>query len=169
MTKPQATAGLQTFDRAGFIEAFGNSFRNGATLAARVFDGAMAPLDGPEAVFSALRAEFRALDAAGRMDVLKAYTPLNPGVKAAEIVAEDPQIPGLRILTASQQQRLLELLPRYTEKFGFDAIFVVPNYTTGTLITTLEARLQDDMETELATTYREVEQLAENHIRTRFS
>ena len=164
----EAGEGSVDFDRAGFIEAFGNSFRNGASLAGRAFDRAKTPLRSPEAVFSALRDEFRALGDAGELEVLKAYTPLNPGVQAAEIVAEDPNKPGLRILTAGQQQRLLELLPRYTEKFGFDVIFVVRNYTTASLIASLEARIEDDIETELATTRREVELLAEIHVRSKF-
>lgn len=167
-TATGAGEGSVEFDRPGFIEAFGNSFRNGASLAGRAFDRAATPLRSSEAVFSALRDEFRALSDAERLDVLKAYTPLNPGVQAAEIVAEDPITPGLRILTTSQQKHLLELLSRYTEKFGFDVIFVVRNYTTASLIASLEARIQDDIETELATTRREVELLAEIHVRSKF-
>lgn len=171
MSTVQAAQGAvrAVFDRAGFIEAFGFSFRNGAALAGRAFDGAAAPLVDTQSVFEALRKEFRAASDAERLDMLKAYTPLDPGVKRAQIVESEAQSDGLRAMTTCQQARLLELLARYVEKFGFDAIFVVRNYTTASLLASLEARILDSHETELATTCREVETLAEIHVRSRFS
>jgi len=170
-TAPGAGAASEpvAFDRAGFIEAFGSSFRSGALIAGRAFDGAAAPLRDAESIFVALRDQFRAATDAERLAMLKAYTPLDPGVKTAQIVADGEQSSGLRAMTAGQQARLLELLPRYVEKFGFDVIFVVRNYTTASLLASLETRILDSYETELRTTYAEVELLAEIHVKSRLS
>lgn len=163
------TPAPQIFDRAGFIDIFGASFRNGAFLAERAFDGAKAPLVDAGSIFAALREQFYAASDAERLSVLKAYTPLNPGIKAAQIVMHDRQSSGLRAMTARQQARLLELLARYVRKFGYDAIFVVRNYTTASLLAALETRLLDELGAELHTTYKEVELLAEIHVKARFS
>ena len=170
-TAPDAGKASQSpgFDRAGFIEAFGACFRNGAFLAGRAFDSATVPLTEPDSIYAALRDQFHAASVAERLEVLKAYTPLDPAIKAVQIVEDEQQSSGLRAMTAGQQARLLDLLPRYAEKFGFDVIFVVRNYSTASLLASLEERILDSYETELRTTYREVEQLAEILVRSRLS
>lgn len=101
--------------------------------------------------------------------MLRAYTPLDPRIEAARIVADEKDAVSLDAMTAHQKARLLELLSAYTEKFGLDAIFVVRNYTTASLLASLEARLQTDRETELAVTYGEVERLAEIQVEALFA
>lgn len=157
------------FDRAGFIEAFGACFRGGTLIAGRAFDNAKTPLTDADSVSNALRDAFRAATDAERMDMLKAYTPLDPAVKAVEIVADESQSSGLRAMTAGQQAKLLKLLSRYTEKFGFDVIFAVRKYTTASLIAAFEQRIEDSYETELQTTYAEVETLAEILVKAHFA
>ncbi|WP_448955799.1 2-oxo-4-hydroxy-4-carboxy-5-ureidoimidazoline decarboxylase [Labrys neptuniae] len=161
------TATSRRLDQDGFVSAFGNCFRGGAALAARAFETGVTI--ERVAVLTALKAQFRACTSAEKLEMLKAYTPLDPGVRAARIVADENQSDGLRAMTAAQQRRLLELLAVYTEKFGFDAIFVVRNYTTSQLLRALEARSATDLEGELQATYDEVEQLAEIQISAYFS
>ena len=156
--------------RQAFLETFGNCFRNGTTLAGRAFDkGTDAAADTSHGLFEILRAEFRAASDAEKFDVLKGYTPLDPRIEAAKIVADESQSASLDAMTADQKGRLLELLGAYVEKFGFDAIFVVRNYTTAQLLAALEARMQTDRQTELAVTYGEVERLAEIQVSARFA
>ncbi|KQV41394.1 MULTISPECIES: 2-oxo-4-hydroxy-4-carboxy-5-ureidoimidazoline decarboxylase [unclassified Rhizobium] len=174
MSGHQVTQGVGTasqapaFDRVGFVEAFGTCFRNGDSIAGRAFDAAVVPLEDAGSIFAALRDQFRAASDTERMEVLKAYTPLDPAVKTAEIVADESQSSGLRAMTAGQQARLLELLSRYTEKFGFDVIFAVRKYTTASLIASFEKRILDSYEAELKSTFAEVEQLAEILVKARF-
>jgi urate oxidase len=156
-------------DRADFMEAFGTCFRNGAFLAGRAYDRATMPLEAPDSVYTALRDQFRAATHAERLKILKGYTPLDPAIKSAQIVESEEQSSGLRAMTASQQARLLDLLPRYAAKFGFDAIFVVRNYSTASLLASLEKRILDSYETELRTTCGEVEQLAGILVRSQVS
>lgn len=156
-------------DRADFVEAFANCFRGGAVLAERAFDTAPSVVVDCVSVFSALRAQFRAATDVEKMEMLKAYTPLDPGIIAARIVADESQSDGLRAMTADQQRRLIELLVRYAEKFGFDAIFVVRDYTTSDLLASLEARLVADFEAEMMTVYYEVERLAEIQVEAYFA
>lgn len=101
--------------------------------------------------------------------MLKGYTPLDPRIEAAKVVADESQSASLDVMTADQKGRLLELLGAYVEKFGFDAIFVVRNYTTAQLQAALEARIHTDRQTELAVTYGEVELLAEIQVEARFA
>ena len=116
-----------------------------------------------------MRDQFRAASHAERLKILKGYTPLDPAIKSAQIVESEEQSSGLRAMTASQQARLLDLLPRYAAKFGFDAIFVVRNYSTASLLASLEKRILDSYETELRTTCGEVEQLAGILVRSQVS
>lgn len=156
--------------KASFIEKFGNCFRNGSWIAERAFEGELGPVnDSAYGLFFALRTQFRAGSDAERFDVLRAYTPLDPRIEAARIVADEKDAVSLDAMTAHQKARLLELLASYTEKFGLDAIFVVRNYTTASLLASLEARLQTDRETELAVTYGEVERLAEIQVEALFA
>lgn len=157
-------------ERQAFLETFGNCFRNGTTLAGRAFDkGLDQAADTSHGQFELLRAEFRAASEAEKFEVLKGYTPLNPRIEAAGIVADESQSVSLDAMTARQKGRLLEQLGAYVEKFGFDAIFVVRNYTTAELLASLEARMQTGRATELAVTYGEVERLAEIQVEARFA
>ena len=157
-------------DEASFVRIFGECFRNGATLAKRAFDGELGPAnDSPYGLFFALRTQFRASSEAEKLEVLKGYTPLNPRIEAARIVEDESQAESLDAMTARQKSRLLELLEAYSRRFGFDAIFVVRNYTTAQLLTSLEQRILADQETELAVTYGEVEKLAESQVEARFA
>jgi len=157
-------------DKGGFVQKFGQCFRNGALLAERAFDGELGPVnDSAYGLFFALRTQFRAASAAEKFEVLKGYTPLDPRILAARIVADESQSVSLDVMTDGQQKRLLELLGIYETKFGFGAIFVVRNYTTASLLASLEARLETDSETELAVTYGEVERLAEIQVEARFA
>ncbi len=159
-TSGQAQSVHAKLDRAGFVEAFGSCFRDGAILAERAFDGAPDMAIDRATVFDALRAQFRAATDAEKLKILKVYTPLDPGTRAARIVADESQSDGLKAMTAAQQGELLELLAAYTQKFGFDVVFVVRNYTTSGLLASLKARLAADTEAELLVNYAEVEQLA---------
>lgn len=156
-------------DRAGFVEAFGSRFRNGAALAGRAFDSAPNMTIDGATVFQALRTQFRAASDAEKLAILKVYTPLDPIVQATRIVAGEDLSDGLRAMTVSQQRRLLELLKAYTAKFGFDVIFVVRDHTTSSLMEALEARLTDDLATELQVTYGHVERLAEIQVEAYFT
>lgn len=155
------------FDRAEFVEAFGSCVRGGSVVAGRAFDSAPTASDSVS-VFNALRAAFRATSDAEKLEMLKVYTPLDPGTRAARIVEDESQSDSLRAMTAAQQSRLLELLAAYREKFGFDVIFVVRNYTTAELLASLETRFTDDVQTELQTTYHEIELLAEILVKAYF-
>lgn len=156
-------------DRAGFVEAFGSCFRGGEILAERAFDSAPDMAIDSESVLSALLAQFRAAADGEKLTMLKVYTPLDPGTRAARIVSDESQSDGLRAMTAAQQRRLLDLLPVYKDKFGFDVIFVVRNYTTSELLAGLEARIADDLKSQLLITYGEVEQLAEIRVKEYFA
>ncbi|WP_432285712.1 allantoinase PuuE [Aminobacter sp. BA135] len=157
-------------DKVGFVETFGQCFRGGELLAERTFDGELAPVnDSPFGLFFALRTQFRAASEAEKFEVLKEYTPLDPRIKAASIVADEKDANSLDVMTAFQQQLLLELLGAHEEKFGFGAIFVVRNYTTASLLASLGARIETDRDTELAVTYGQVERLAEIQVEARFS
>jgi 2-oxo-4-hydroxy-4-carboxy--5-ureidoimidazoline (OHCU) decarboxylase len=157
-------------DRASFVEKFGQCFRNGTLLAERAFEGELGPVnDSAYGLFFALRTQFRAASEAEKLDVLRGYTPLDPRIKAASIVADEKDANSLDAMTADQQQRLLDLLGVYVEKFGFGAIFVVRNYTTASLLASLGARIKTDRDTELAATYGEVERLAEILVEARFA
>ncbi len=164
-----ADAARIQLDRAGFVEAFGSRFRNGAALAGRAFDAAPTMAIDGATVFQALREQFRSATEAEKLAILKVYTPLDPIVQATRLVADEERSDGLRAMTASQQRRLLELLKAYTTKFGFDVIFVVRDHTTSSLLATLESRLADDMATELRTTYGHVERLAEIQVEAYFA
>lgn len=168
----QAKAGTTApvrLDRAGFVEAFGGCFRNGEILAERAFDSAPDMALDSESVLSSLLTQFRAATDGEKLGILKVYMPLDPGTKAARIVSDESQSDGLRAMTAAQQRRLLDLLPVYKEKFGFDVIFVVRNYTTSELLTGLEARIADNLESQILITYGEVEQLAEIRVKEYFA
>lgn len=165
----QGAAARGKLDRAGFVEAFGSRFRNGATLAGRAFDAEPDLAIDRASVFQALRAQFRAASDAEKLEILKVYTPLDPIVQATRIVADEERSDGLRAMTASQQRRLLELLKAYTAKFGFDVIFVVRDHTTSSLMAALESRLADDLATELQVTYGHVERLAEIQVEAYFT
>ena len=157
-------------DEASFVRIFGECFRNGETLAKRAFDGELGPAnDSPYGLFFALRTQFRVSSEAEKLAVLKGYTPLNPRIEAARIVEDERQAESLDAMTAHQKSRLLELLEAYSRRFGFDAIFVVRNYTTEQLLASLEQRILADQETELAVTYGEVEKLAEIQVEARFA
>jgi urate oxidase len=145
-----------------FIALFGDCFRNGASIARRAYEGELGPVnDSSYGVFFALRTQFRAASEAEKLEILKAYTPLDPRIEAARILEDDSQSQSLDAMTSHQKIRLLELLKVYSGKFGFDAIFCVRNYATGQLLAALEQRLETDRATELAVTYAEVEALAE--------
>lgn len=157
-------------DKANFVETFGQCFRNGELLAERAFAGELGPVnDNAYGLFFALRTQFRAASDAERFEVLRGYTPLDPRIQAARIVSDEKDANSLDAMTAGQQARLLELLGTYVKKFGFDAIFTVRNYTTASLLASLEARILTDPETELAVTYSEVERLAEIQVEARFA
>ncbi|MEO5322964.1 2-oxo-4-hydroxy-4-carboxy-5-ureidoimidazoline decarboxylase [Mesorhizobium sp. CC13] len=156
--------------RQAFLETFSNCFRNGTTLAGRAFDkGLDCDADTSRGLFEILRAEFRAASETEKFEVLKGYTPLDPRIEAAKVVADESQAASLDAMTEYQKGRLLELLGAYVEKFGFDAIFVVRSYTTAQLLAALEARIHNDRQTELAVTYGEVELLAEIQVVARFA
>ncbi|MEJ6782615.1 2-oxo-4-hydroxy-4-carboxy-5-ureidoimidazoline decarboxylase [Aminobacter sp. Piv2-1] len=157
------------FNRDEFVGRFSNCFRDGKLLAERAYDHAYAPVFDSAGVFIALRSQFRAAGSTEKLAILKAYTPLDPGVRAARIVSDESRSAGLGAMTADQQTRLLSLLASYAGKFGFGAIFVVRNYTTAELLASLEVRLASDNETEMLTTYREVERLAEIQVEACFS
>lgn len=157
-------------DKANFIGTFGQCFRNGELLAERAFAGELGPVnDNAYGLFFALRTQFRAASDAERFEVLRGYTPLDPRIQAARIVGDEKDANSLDAMTAYQQKKLLELLGAYVEKFGFDAIFVVRNYTTASLLASLEARMLTDPGTEMAVTYSEVERLAEIQVEARFA
>lgn len=157
-------------DKPAFIARFGTAFRNGQLLAGRAFDGGLDTVhDTPSGLFLALRTQFRAASEAERRHVLSAYTPLNPRIAAAGIVASEAESKSLDLMTERQKQRLLELLDLYTKKFGFGAIFAVRDYTTASLLAALEQRYLAGHETEMAATWREIERLAEIQVNLAFA
>lgn len=151
--------------RAEFVAAFGHVFRNGAWISEQAWDAELtAANDTPEGVFAALRAQFRAASDAQRLDVIRGSTPLELRVNVARIVDDPRDSELVDVLTAAQQARLLELFEAYRGKFGFDVIFLVRNYTTASLLRSLEERLGYDYDRELALTLAEVEALAQMYI-----
>lgn len=157
------------FDKASFVEKFANCFRGGAALAGRAYEEASGTLVDSQTIFSALRQQFRAAGDAEKFELLKHYTPLDPAIKSAEIVADETRSERLSRMTAYQQGRLLDMLAAYRKKFGFDAIFVVRAYTTAELLASLEVRVVGDHQAELAITYSEVERLAQIQVEAQFT
>lgn len=157
------------FDKASFVEKFANCFRGGAALAGHAYDQASGQLADSQAIFAALRRQFRATSEAEKLELLKHYTPLDPAIRSAEIVADETRSERLNRMTAYQQGRLLDLLAAYRHKFGFDAIFVVRAYTTAELLASLEVRVGGDHQAELAITYGEVERLAQMQVEAQFT
>jgi urate oxidase len=157
-------------DKPAFTAKFGGVFRNGQFLAERAFDGELGPVnDTPYGLFFVLRTQFRAATEAERRHVLSAYTPLDPRIEAAGIVTSETESKSLDLMTERQKRRLLELLDLYTQKFGFGAIFAVRDYTTASLLASLEERYVTDHETEMAATWREIERLAEIQVNLAFA
>ena len=158
-----------TLAKPEFIERFGTVFRNGELIAERAFDGELGSVnDTPYGLFFALRTQFRAATETERLDILKGYTELNPRIMAATIVADEKDAKSLDVMTSGQKARLLELLDAYEEKFGYGVIFAVRDYTTASLLASLEHRLGTTPETEFVATYREVERLAQLQVEARF-
>jgi len=164
----KAAATEASFDKTSFVEKFANCFRGGAALAGRAYDQASGQLADSQAIFAALRRQFRAQSEAEKFALLKHYTRLDPGIRSAEIVADETRSERLNRMTAYQQGRLLELLAAYRQKFGFDAIFVVRAYTTAELLASLETRFAGDHQAELAITYDEIERLARIQVEAQF-
>ena len=157
-------------DKTAFVERFGGIFRNGTWIAERAWEGELsAANDSPYGLFFALRTQFRAGSDAERLDVLKGYTELNNRIKAARIVDHESQAESLDTMTAQQQSRMLDLLDRYVEKFGFGVIFAVRDYTTATLLAALEARTASTREEEMPVTFREVERLGQLQVEAAFA
>jgi len=157
-------------DKTAFVERFGGIFRNGTWIAERAWEGELsAANDSPYGLFFALRTQFRAGSDAERLDVLKGYTELNNRIKAARIVDHESQAESLDAMTAQQQSRMLDLLDRYVEKFGFGVIFAVRDYTTASLLAALEARTASTREEEMPVTFREVERLGQLQVEAAFA
>ncbi|MGB3028201.1 allantoinase PuuE [Paradevosia shaoguanensis] len=157
-------------EKPAFMAKFGGIFRNGQWIAERAWDGELGPAnDSPYGLFFALRTQFRAGTDDERVNVLKGYTELNNRISAARIVEDEAQAQSLDVMTARQQSRMLELLDAYVAKFGFGVIFAVRDYTTASLLASLEARTASTRDEELPVAYREVERLAQLQVEAAFS
>ncbi|CDP51224.1 2-oxo-4-hydroxy-4-carb oxy--5-ureidoimidazoline (OHCU) decarboxylase [Devosia sp. DBB001] len=157
-------------EKPAFMARFGGIFRNGQWIAERAWDGELGPAnDSPYGLFFALRTQFRAGTDDERVNVLKGYTELNNRISAARIVEDEGQAQSLDVMTARQQSRMLELLDAYVAKFGFGVIFAVRDYTTASLLASLEARTASTRDEELPVAYREVERLAQLQVEAAFA
>ena len=157
-------------EKPAFMARFGGIFRHGQWIAERAWDGELGPAnDSPYGLFFALRTQFRAGTDDERVNVLKGYTELNNRISAARIVEDESQAQSLDVMTARQQSRMLELLDAYVAKFGFGVIFAVRDYTTASLLASLEARTASTRDEELPVAYREVERLAQLQVEAAFA
>ncbi|MFD1940851.1 allantoinase PuuE [Paradevosia shaoguanensis] len=157
-------------EKPAFMARFGGIFRNGQWIAERAWDGELGPAnDSPYGLFFALRTQFRSGTDDERVNVLKGYTELNNRISAARIVEDEAQAQSLDVMTARQQSRMLELLDAYVAKFGFGVIFAVRDYTTASLLASLEARTASTRDEELPVAYREVERLAQLQVEAAFA
>jgi len=155
--------------RDEFVATFSHVFRNGVWIAERAWDSGLLPAnDSPFGVFFAMRTQFRSGSDELRLAVVKGSTPLDVRVHKARIVDDPRDSETMDVLTAAQKERLLELFEAYRQKFGFDVIFLVRNYTTASLLQALEERLLLDREREMAITFSEVEGLARMYIEMTF-
>jgi urate oxidase len=148
-------------DKAAFVETFGSIYEHSPWIAERAWEAELAPVnDTATGLAFALRCQFRGANEGERQAVIGAYSSLDGRIKAARLIDDPKGAESLDVMTASQQQQLLELLAAYQQRFGYGAVFVVRDYGTADLLQTLAARLRNDPETELAVASREVERLA---------
>ncbi|MCP8939090.1 allantoinase PuuE [Alsobacter sp. SYSU M60028] len=162
-THPHRPAALtpSRLDRAGFMARFGSAFRNGEWIAERAWDAELGPAnDSPYGLFFALRTQFRAGSPEERLNVLRGYTPLNRRIEAARIVADEAQGDGLDAMTEGQRSGLLARLDAYRERFGFDAVVAVRGHSAASLLSTLDARMENDAQAEIEVAAREAERIA---------
>ncbi len=148
-----------------FVEAFGGVFEHSPWIAEAAWALELGPAhDTAGGVHSALCRIFRRASDEDRLGVLKAHPDLAGRLAAAKTLtpdsAKEQASAGLDALTDAERARFTELNDAYTSRFGFPFVLAVKGRTKDEILANFSARIGNDRDAELATAFRQVEEIA---------
>jgi 2-oxo-4-hydroxy-4-carboxy-5-ureidoimidazoline decarboxylase len=145
-------------DHDGFTAAFGGVYEHSAWVAERTFP--FRPFVSRDDLCAKMR---RAVEAASRerqLELLREHPDLGTRAKVSASSASEQAGVGLDQLTQPEYDALTRLNERYRAKFGFPFLYAVRGSNKLAIIQALEARCDNDAETEFQEALEQVYRIA---------
>lgn len=152
-------------DRDSFVHRFGGIYEHSPFLAERVWDAEMGAVHDSAAGLAGRMAQiFRAASEAERLDVLRAHPDLAGKLAQARRLSADSSAEqagaGLDALTDPERAEFTRLNEAYMSKHGFPFIIAVRDHDKAGILAAMQARVDNDTETERATAEAQVVRIA---------
>lgn len=152
-------------EAGAFVKRFGGVVEHSPWVAERAF--AAAPFAGLDDLHAAFESALLAGSREEQLDVLRAHPDLAVAGGRQQLTAasaSEQAGAGLERLEAQRRDALAARLTAYRERFGFPFIACVRDHGGAGLAELLEARIDGDPETELATALAEVSRIARHRL-----
>jgi 2-oxo-4-hydroxy-4-carboxy-5-ureidoimidazoline decarboxylase len=163
VTPPLSIAGLNALPVEEFVQALGGIFEKSPWVAQSASTGRPYPSRG--ALLAAMVANVESAGAESLLDLIRAHPDL--GARLQERAALTPESlheqggAGLFSIEDSELDRLRALNKTYSEKFGFPFIICARLSSLDTIFESLQHRLENSREEELAEAWRQIQKIAE--------
>lgn len=162
---PARTPAPSQMEKRVFVDKYGGVYEHSPWIAERAFDDELGPAhDTALGLSNALARKFRSASDDERLAVLKAHPDLAGKLAAAKrLTAEstsEQASAGLDALSDTERAVFQKLNSDYTDKFGFPFIIAVKGLSKDAILSTFQARINHDRETEFTGACRQVERIA---------
>lgn len=153
---------LNTLDKIAFTHALADLYEHSPWIPAAVHD--LTPFASATALAAAMVDAVRKAGQGPQLALLRAHPEL-AGKEAASGAltahsSDEQRGAGLVNLQAEERERLTQLNRRYLDKFGFPFIIAVKNHDKAGIFAELARRVENDVQTELATCLEQVHHIA---------
>jgi 2-oxo-4-hydroxy-4-carboxy-5-ureidoimidazoline decarboxylase len=163
VTPPLSIAGLNALPVEEFVQTLGGIFEKSPWVAQSASTGRPYPSRG--ALLAAMVATVESAGAAPLLDLIRAHPDLGARLQErAALTAESLREQGgagLFSIEDSELDRLRALNKTYSEKFGFPFIICARLSSLDTIFESLQHRLENSREVELAEAWRQIQKIAE--------
>ena len=155
-------AELSALPRTDFVARLGDIFEHTPWIADRAWPER--PFDSIDTLHAAMIAALTSASAAEQLALIRAHPELAGKEAAAGTLTEsstgEQKGAGLDQCSATELQRLRSLNATYQARFGFPFVIAVKGLTRYQIMDAIEARLQNDTDTEFRTCLREIGKIA---------
>ncbi len=162
---PESALRPSTMKKQDFVRHFGGVFEHSAWIAEQAFESELGSAhDTSTGIHSALARVFRKASREQRLAVLNAHPDLAGKLAAAKRLTEESTAEqasaGLNVLSDEERDQFAKINSAYTAKFGFPFIVAVKGLTKSDILSSFEARVGNDPDTEFMEACRQVERIA---------